>query len=101
MFSPSFFLTKQRYLVTRKLLHSMVLILLAGDVETCLGPLFSNFTIIHQNICGLLSKRENLEKFINKNFAKIYAATETHLNSSILSSFIKKWAYNCERKDYI
>ena len=43
--------------------YSMILILLTGDIETCLGHLFTkgNFALVHQNECGLLSKRENLE----------------------------------------
>ena len=86
MFSMSLLLTKQRYLFTRKLLYSIILILFNVDIETCLGCVFSkgNFTVIHQNVCELLSKRESLKNLSKKHFVKIYGVTETHSSSPIL-----------------
>jgi len=71
-------------------------LLLAGDIESNPGP---NFTIVHQNVRGLLSKKDDIENFINKNSVKIYGVTETHLNLHTPSCFIEIRGYNCERKD--
>jgi len=64
-----------------------MLILLSGDIETCLGPWFYNqgdFTIGHQNIRGLLwGKKDLLFEFLYEKNIKIFGVTKSLLKLSI------------------
>ena len=44
----------------------------------------NTFTVFHQNICGLLNKKELLLKFLTKHFPKIICISEHHLNDEKL-----------------
>ena len=76
------------------------LILLAGDVEKCPGPWKkSDFSIVHQNIRGLLGKIDLLSLFILQNEISIFGVTETLLVDKIPSALVNIDSYNFERKD--
>ena len=78
----------------------LLLLYLAGDVERCPGPWKQqNFTIVHQNIRGLFGKKDLLTEYIVKNNFKLFAVTETLLNSSTPSAFVNCNGYLFERRD--
>ena len=74
---------------------------LIGDINT--GIIHDwrskDFSIVHQNIRGLLGKKELLADFILKNNIKIVGVTETLLNDSIPSPFVNINGYSFERRD--
>ena len=80
-----------------------MLLLVCGDIERCPGPaLFRNandFTILHQNVCGLAIKKDILEDFILEKNIKISGVTETLLQNATLTSLVDIWGYTFERND--
>ena len=78
----------------------ILLILLAGDIEKCPGPWKKNdFSIAHQNICGLSGKIDLLSLYVLNNEINIFGVTETFLTDKIPSSLVNIDSYNFERKD--
>ena len=75
-----------------------LLVLVCGDVETCPGSsLFKNlgdFTILHQNICGLSGKIILLQDYIIQS-----NITETHLQVNIPTTLVNIRGYTFERND--
>jgi exonuclease III len=82
-----------------------LLLLACGDVESCPGPCRVNsfkekdFTIVHQNVCGLKGKKDHLEDFLFCNNIKLFGISETLLTHKLPSSFINIWGYVFERRD--
>ena len=74
-----------------------------GDIESCPGPaLFrkeNDFTILHQNICGLASKKVILEDFILEKNVKIFGVTETLLQNATPTSLVDIRRNTFERND--
>ena len=73
-----------------------MLLLVCGDIESCPGPaLFRNasdFTILHQNVCGLASKKDILEDFILEKNIKISGVTETPLRNATPTFLVDIWS---------
>eukprot|EP00794_Sanderia_malayensis_P020943 gene20943-22996_t len=94
---------------------TLLLLLMAGDIETCRGPtpeLFSDIKkfarsrglkIFHQNVRGLsgFGKIEQLRLLLTKTNKDIQflGITETHLNNGILDEELQISGYRFERKD--
>lgn len=82
-----------------------LLLLACGDIESCPGPCQRNtfkdkdFTIFHQNVCGLSSKKDYLEDFLICNNIKLFGVTETLLTQKLPSSLINIRGYAFERRD--
>ena len=81
-----------------------MLLLVCGDIESCPGPVLfrnaSDLTILHQNVCGLASKKDILEDFILEKNVKIFIVTETHLQSATPTSLVDIWGYTFERNGH-
>ena len=69
-----------------------MLSLICRDIESCPGPaLFRNasdFTVLHQNVCGLASKKDILKDFILEKNVKIFGVTETLLQNATPTSLV-------------
>ena len=65
-----------------------MLLLICGDIKSWPGPASfpdaSDFTILHQNVCGLASKKDILQDFILEKNIKIFGVTETLLQNATL-----------------
>ena len=93
----------------------LLLLLMAGDIETCPGPtnpLFANIgnfvrnrglKIFHQNVRGLhcFGKIEQLRLLMDetRKEIQIFGVTETHLNGDIADEEVSIPGYRLERKD--
>ena len=58
-----------------------------------------DFNIIHQNIRGLFSKKDQIADYLTQNDIKLCAISETLLNDSIPTSFVDISGYCFERRD--
>ena len=80
-----------------------MLLLVCGYIESCPGPaLFWNasyFTILHQNVCGLASKKDILENFILEKNMKIFGITETLLQNATPTFLVDNRGYTFKRND--
>ena len=52
-----------------------------------------DFTVIHQNIRGLFSKKDYVAEYLTQNNIKLCALSETLLNESIPNAFIEISGY--------
>ena len=80
-----------------------MLLLVCGDIESCPGPaLFRNgsdFTILHQNVSGVSSKKNILEDFILEKNIKMFGFTETLLQNATPTSLVDIRWYTFERNN--
>jgi hypothetical protein len=51
----------------------------------------NNFTVFHQNICGLFNKREELLNSLTRNSPQIVCITERHLIDEELEGVTLHW----------
>ena len=90
---------------------SQILLILSGDIELCPGPevtynipelddLYSSkgIKIVHQNIRGLLGKKDLLADILCKNPVNICCITETLTSAATETSFYEIPGYSFEHK---
>ena len=79
------------------------MIFMLWDIESCPGPaLFRNaidFTILHQNVCGIASEKDILEDFILEKNIEIFGVIETLLQNTTPTSLVDIRGYTFERND--
>ena len=89
-------------------LVTTLMLLLSGDVELCPGPFTelkdlvstSGFKIVHQNVCGLIGKKDILSDILlSHKHINIFGVTETLLKPTLPPSLIEITGYIFERRD--
>jgi exonuclease III len=75
----------------------------ARDIERQTVPTFSGneFSILHQNVCGLKGKKDEIRDFLIENNIKIFGISETLLTQAIPSSLVNIRGYIFERSDRV
>ena len=88
-----------------------VLLLLAGDIETCPGPeslstsefkqetLLKGLKVGHQNIRGLEANFESFEQFLRENDLDVVGLSETHLCDSNITKNLKVKGYDLKKRN--